>query len=668
MKKIILSAVVATSIVSATELTKIEVTENINDELVGEISTSEIKNADLAEALAKKSTSISMIRRSGIANDIVLRGQKRDNIKVTIDDAVVHGACPNRMDPPTSHVITSNVDSVVISEGPFDVEEFGTLSGGVKIKTVQPTKELSGSVGVTAGSYGYKKGEVSVSGGNDTIQALVTYTQEEADQYIDGHGKTLAEQTKIAVSNTGAAGTRYAQDNEDIKSFEKQSLMVKAVAQIDDKSAISVSATQNKSDNILYPSSKMDAAYDDSNIYTVNYTVNELSKYSNKLEVKAYKSDVAHPMDNSLRVSGATTYMTNELTTDAVGIKVINSFDAMNRSFKVGFDSSSRNWDGEYYTSTGGDLGKSIDDVDTKNKAVFLKCENKVSKTLKLNLGLRYDDTSITTPSEENNDYSGLSGSIIATLTPNSATKYFVGIGQSNRVPDARELYNLGKKANPAATTQAQLGTPDLDQVTNKEIDFGAEHTYESVKVKASAFYSDLTNYIYYKKVNTPNKFENIDATIYGFDLATSYYMDDQFTFDAGYSYKIGKKDKALDGQTDKDLADITPPKTTLSATYNYNSNHMAKVDFINVAKWSKYDSDNGEQAIDGYNVVNVKSQSTIAKNFELTLGVDNLFGETYAVSNTYSDLILLTDGTTGDVVLLNEPGRYFYGSVKYKF
>lgn len=668
MKKIILSVAVATSIVSATEFTKIEVVENINDELVGQISTSEIKNADLAEALAKKSTSISMIRRSGIANDIVLRGQKRDNIKVTIDDAVIHGACPNRMDPPTSHVITSNVHSVVISEGPFNVEEFGNLSGGVKIKTVKPTKELSGTIGATVGNYGYKKGEISVSGGNDSVQALITYTKEEADQYVDGHGKTLVEQTKIAVSNTAATGTRYTEANEETKAFEKQSTMAKVVAQIDDKSAISISATQNRSDNILYPSSKMDAAYDDSNIYTLNYTLNDLSQYSNKLEVKAYKSDVAHPMDNSLRVSGQTMYLTNELTTDATGVKVINSFDAMDRTFKVGFDSSSRNWDGKYYTSTGGDLGKSIDDVDTKNKAVFLKCENKVSKTLKVNLGLRYDDTSISTPSEENNDYSGLAGSIIATLTPNNATKYFVGIGQSNRVPDARELYNLGKKANPAATTQAQLGTPDLEQVTNTEIDFGAEHTYESVKVKASAFYSDLKNYIYYKKANTPNKFENIDAKIYGFDVATSYYMDDQFTFDAGYSYKIGKKDKALDGQTDKDLADITPAKTTLSATYNYNPNHMAKVEFINVAKWSKYDSDNGEQEIDGYNVVNVKSQLTIAKNFELTLGVDNLFGETYAVSNTYSDLILLTDGTTGDVVLLNEPGRYFYGSVKYKF
>ena len=36
-----------------------------------------IKSADLAEALSKNVPSISIVRRSGIANDIILRGQKK---------------------------------------------------------------------------------------------------------------------------------------------------------------------------------------------------------------------------------------------------------------------------------------------------------------------------------------------------------------------------------------------------------------------------------------------------------------------------------------------------------------------------------------------------------------------------------------------------------------
>ena len=672
-KRIYLSLIACTSLMAANEqnLGTIEVTEQVNTKVINEVSTKEVKNADLAEALAKKSPSISLIRRSGIANDIILRGQKRDNIRVTIDDAVVCGACPNRMDPPTSHVITTMVDSVEIKEGPFDVSEFGNLSGGVKIKTVEPTKELSGEIGTTIGSYGYKKGVVSVSGGNDTVRALVTYSQEESDQYEDGDGNSLSTQTYNAVVGTPAAGTQYAPAYRDMKAYEKKSIMAKVAANVADNQEIEVSATQNRSDNVLYPSSKMDARYDDSNIYNIKYTAKDLGELSKNLEIKAYKTDVDHPMDTRFRVAGATTFMTNHLTTDTYGAKIINTFDALNREFQIGLDTSKRNWDGRYYNSAGADLGKSINDTDTKNNALFIKCKNELSKELTLEVGLRYDDTTIDTAGlQQDNDYNSLSGNIVATYQPNENTKYFAGIGQSNRVPDARELYNLGKKATPAATTQMLIGTPSLNEVKNREIDLGVEHQYANAKIKGKIFYSDLKDYIYYNSTNMANKFENIDATIYGLELSASYFINDQFTLDAGYTYKRGKKDTQPTGaaQTDKDLADITPPKFTLALTYDHDDNTNAMVEFVHVNKWSKFDSDNGEQALDSYNVVNVKAQTTFAKNFELTVGIDNLFDKTYAVSNTYYDLTLLTDGTTNETLLLNEPGRYAYASLKYKF
>jgi len=56
-----------------------------------------------------------------------------------------------------------------------------------------------------------------------------------------------------------------------------------------------------------------------------------------------------------------------------------------------------------------------------------------------------------------------------------------------------------------------------------------------------------------------------------------------------------------------------------------------------------------------------------MTKNIEVTAGVDNLLDKTYAVNNTYKDLILLTDGA-GDVMLINEPGRYYYINGTYKF
>lgn len=91
-------------------------TISVESTRLSDVSGEEVKSADLADALNKQLPSISIVRRSGIANDIILRGQKKDNINITIDNSKIYGACPNRMDPPTSHILTNNIDSINIIE------------------------------------------------------------------------------------------------------------------------------------------------------------------------------------------------------------------------------------------------------------------------------------------------------------------------------------------------------------------------------------------------------------------------------------------------------------------------------------------------------------------------------------------------------------------------
>lgn len=56
------------------EIPTVDVEEKINTKVVKSVSEEEIKSADLAEALSQNIPSISLVRRSGIANDIILRG------------------------------------------------------------------------------------------------------------------------------------------------------------------------------------------------------------------------------------------------------------------------------------------------------------------------------------------------------------------------------------------------------------------------------------------------------------------------------------------------------------------------------------------------------------------------------------------------------------------
>ena len=100
MKKILSLSLVATAmLLNASEtvnLEKISVVEKANSVEVTDVSEEQIKSADLADALSKNVPSISIVRRSGIANDIILRGQKKDNINILIDDAKIYGGCPNK--------------------------------------------------------------------------------------------------------------------------------------------------------------------------------------------------------------------------------------------------------------------------------------------------------------------------------------------------------------------------------------------------------------------------------------------------------------------------------------------------------------------------------------------------------------------------------------------
>jgi iron complex outermembrane receptor protein len=631
------------------------------------VSSEQIKSADLADALFRNVPEISLIRRSGIANDIILRGQNKDNINILIDGAKIYGACPNRMDPPTSHILTNNIESIEIIEGPYDVENFGTLSGVVKINTKKPEKELHGEVSLNMGRWNYQKTAMSFSGGNDLVRGLVSISDEESGQYRDGDGNDFAEQIE-AITPAVPMGVKYKNQNRNLDAYSKQTFMSKLYFDLIDNHELAISYTANRSDDVLYPSSRMDALYDDSNIFNLDYSIKNLGEFSKKLQFQYYDSDVTHPMSNRYRnASGmnAANERISKLKTRMQGFKVKNAFDLSDTmEMTIGLDTSRRNWDGKYigYGTSSMITGrKSIDDVDTDNAAIFAELEKRY-QDFTLQLGARYDDTTIEPDNntQQDNDYDSFSAFVHGTYKYNEQTTFFGGMGKSSRVPDARELY----WKNMMGMTG---GTPDLDQTDNYEIDFGVENNFENMTLKTTLFYSWLKDYIYYNADKNMNNFENIDATVYGASVAGMYLFNDDIYLDFGLAYQRGRKDEALAGQTDKDLANIPPLKVNLALNYEYMPASSLRMEVIAADTWNDYDGDNGEQKIDNYAIMNLKARHSLSKNVELTLGVDNVFDETYAINNTYKDLILLTDGN-GDVMKMNEPGRYYYINAAYRF
>jgi iron complex outermembrane receptor protein len=651
MRRIIsLSIVCASVILQANEtkvLEQISIVEKVNTKIVKDVSNEQIKSADLAEALSKNIPSISIVRRSGIANDIILRGQKKDNINILIDNAKIYGACPNRMDPTTSHILANNIESVEVIEGPYDVENFGTLSGRVTVKTKTPKEGVNGEINLNAGSFGYKKLSATLSGGTKDIKVLISVSSEKGDQYKDGDGDDFtAQQIKHGVP----AGNRYK--TSDLDAYEKKTLLGKVQLNIDDSSEVKLSYTANRSDNILYPNTPMDADFDDSDIYTATYNKRDLGKYSKELSLDYYYSVVDHPMSTKNRAStNSMPVVTNDMKSSIWGAKLKNAIEVSDALVTVGLDTSKRNWKGRKYNSTLSMDTVSLSSTDTTNKAIFSKVEKSFGK-FDLEIGARYDNTDIDNVTKTDRKYVSLNGNIFAIYNQDSDTKYFAGIGKASRVPDARELY-YGSSNN------------DLEDTKNYEADLGFEKTIGNFNIRTKIFYSVLKDYIYNKTLTpTTTRFENIDAKLYGIDISGFYYINDEFSLDYGISYQRGKKDESLSGQNDTDLAEIPPLKGNVAFNYELDSSKIS-AEVMAVNKWENFDSANGEQELAGYALVNLKYNNKLNKNFGFTLGIDNVLDKTYTSTNTYNDIKYIGSGNTE---LLNDPGRYFYVNLKYSF
>ncbi len=674
MKRIIPLSLIAVASIYAAEVKLEQI--NIQSTIMTEVAQKAQTSADVAQALSVSVPSVDMNRRSAISNDIYIRGQKRDNISIEIDGTKVCGACPNRMDPPVSHILANQIESIEVIEGPYDVTNFGTMSGGVNIKTKSPSKDLHGELNLGMGSWGYGKVGATLSGGNDLVRVLVSASNESSDQYEDGNGDMMAEQVaNNAKANPGdtpaalqAKGAQYQPQYVDMQAYSKMSVMAKAFFTITDNQELRLGVTANRSDDIMYPNSKMDAIYDDSNIYSAEYNIDGLTDVYKNMNLQVYKSDVDHPMGTDYRMYSMAAdkpVITNWLTTDMLGVKLKNVFDISDYELLVGLDASERKWNGHYEKnhSPFPNGTKSIDDAITTNMAIFAKLDKSYG-ALNFSLGARFDSTEITTGSatEEDNDYTGVNANLVTTYNLNKENKIFLGFGQANRVPDARELYFRGSMGN-------LVGTDDLDQTTNTEIDLGYEISSNIFKVKIKGFYSMLDNYIYIQKGKKVNAFSNIDAAVYGTEIAASVYATDDVTVDMGMSYKVGEKDEALAGQTDTDLADIAPLRGNIEVNYEYMNDSIATIGVRASDAWEDIDSDNGEQELDAWTSIDMKVKHSFSKNVQFTLGVNNLLDETYQESNTYADLILVAGGVgSGDVMLLNEPGRYVYSNLDFKF
>jgi iron complex outermembrane receptor protein len=600
------------------------------------------QRADLSEVLSQNIPEITLSRTSGVGNDVILRGLQRDNIAVVVDDSIIYGACPNRMDPAIMHISSSQVDDVEIKEGVFDVSQFGSLGGTIHVKNREPIEGF-GSETSLYGSSNSERFSLQLEGGDEVLRGNIGYSYDRAEQYEDGDGKNFAERVESITPENSPV--RYKEN--DLDAYTRQNWYGNLFYYFGD-SKVKLGYFGDYAEAVLYPIFSMDAMEDTTDLFTLKYT-------SPLFSANLFQSTVSHDMSNEFRNSYEMMPRTHKVESKVSGVKL--------ESHGFGIDYIKKSWDGNLY-SKDKFLYSMIPDVETEDFAIFGE-KRFERENFEISFGARADFVEIEAKDIENakisytkssQTYSGFGANLFGRYYLRSDTSLFLGFGQSVRFPNGKELY-MNKVVNGK---EAIAGNPDLKETKNREVDFG----FDSGNLSSKIFYSSLKDFIYAYNTGEGLGFQNIDASLWGFDLKYKRELFAGLTGKVGVAYQRGRKDEALAGQTDKDLAEIPPLKLMGSLRYE-KSKFSGSLEFLAGGE-PEIDSDNGEKELDSYFVTNFKGSYRFSKNLKANFGVDNIFDETYALNNSYIGRGV--NSSDSDVFVLNEMGRNIFLNMGYEF
>jgi iron complex outermembrane recepter protein len=624
------------------------------------------KVVDLAEILSNELIEASMVRKSGYGNEVGLRGFTKSNLRFTLDDTLIEGSCGSRKDPPLSHINMLTVKSLEVKEGPYDVSVPGALGGDINVISKDTQKGMHGEVLSKFGSFGYLSQGGYVTGGSDSLQGLFGYNYSQSGQYKDGAGNKLS-----------SFNPAYNDDGKNMDAFKKNDFWGKVSVKPAENQNLLFSSSYGEASDIMTPRVAMDTEKEKTYLNKIEYRIDDLSSISEQLKLSTYYNRVEHYPYGKYRTGGVNNRRIEAISA-ITGAQIENKMPSELAVFTYGTDFYHRNWYGDVFDRTTGAIvnDELFPDVNEFNSGLYIKAERDIGK-LSATAGLRMDvfyskanedlkfSKAMTDTNAQTDVLPGANVFLKYFLTEDS--NIFGGVGLTNRAPTTVERY-----VQEGAT---YYGNPDLKPSRNLETDLGFEtKPMEKLKFKAKGFYSYLPDYIYQQASGGVKTYTNIDAYIFGGDATATYDLSQGFALEGGVAYQRGRKIDQPAGNNDKDLAEICPLKTKLALAYDKNG-FFAVYEWMHSLDSKDIDRDAGETPLKGWDVFNFragyqfvdqKSKMSILNGVSLNFGIDNMFDKKYTMANSYE--YDPTDPNGTNVRIVNEPGRFIYGSLSYKF
>ena len=604
-----------------------------------------------------------LIRNGGTNGDPVLRGMFGSRLNILTNGGEMLGACPGRMDAPTSYISPETYDKLTVIKGPQTVLWGPGASAGTILFEREPEHfgELGTRVNASllAGSNGRFDKTIDAAAGGPLGYVRVIGNTAHADDYKDGNGDTVP--------------SRYDKWNGDI-----------ALGWTPDADTL-LELTAGKGDGEARSAGRgMDGSQYQRESLGLRFEKSNIGDVLDKIEAQVYYNYADHVMDNyTLRTPSGTGMMAGPMASNVdrrtLGARIKATWRWADYQLISGIDAQTN----EHRKRMGMGIDTYKDqnwskDADFHNYGAFGELTWYAAERDRLITGARVDRASA-------KDYRARLGSGMmsrpnptldktrADTLPSGFVRYehdlndspttvYAGLGHSQRFPDYWELFS--PSSGPAGSVNA---FDAIKPEKTTQLDAGLQYKTDTLQAWASVYAGEIRDYILFDYAKGSSQAQNINARVMGGELGAAYPLTSNWKADAILAYAWGKN--TSDG---KALPQMPPLDTRLGLTYSQDDWSAGALWRI-VARQDRIDRNAGNvvgkdfDKSAGFGVFSLNGAYRINKNLKVSAGVDNLLDKNYSEH-------LNMAGNAGygypanDPRAINEPGRTLWTKVDVSF
>jgi len=622
---------------------------------------------------------ISTIKRGSYAMDPSFRASQYEQLNIMYDGGTkAVNACPNRMDPITTHVTPEEVSTIEIIKGPYSVRYGATFGGIINVVTTKPTSENFGFHGnVSAGYETNGNSFVTMLGLQQTTSKYDiagNFGYRDYGNYKDGGGTEIP------------------------SSFRSTDYGLKFGYNFTEDQRIKLSWKQSFGRDVQHAGLPMDTDYDNSSMLSLDYNIT-LGKFIKKVNFKAYYSYVDHLMNNRDRPSFMMTEALSPVEATTIGGKlefvlnpsnefiVFSGLDFIHIA-KDGVRNRlvKRNMNGDLLPEPKLFVDKIWQDSYVNDLGIFTEAKWFANNSITVTGGMRYDMviSDIQDPEEDfaemydlkKRTENNVSGTVSVRKTISDNYTFEAAFGRGVRSANLMERYinhfNIGQDP------YEYIGNPNLKAEINNQFEIGfkgqtdLKKGFNKLSFDASVYYSILENLIVaqideslFRKFKPtmepvhPKVFRNIDdAYKTGFELMARLDFMNDFYFKTELAYVY------TENKDNNESIPLTPPLTTRLFLGFEKDKYWVNGQYNIISEQTNIAETFGETATDGWSTFDIRFGIKPIERLTFGVAVLNVFDEEY--NNHLNFSYNNQEGFIKEPI--NDPGRNFTAFIQYKF